>query len=57
VSSILADLAPDFVLIYGDRFESFAAMVAATQMNVASAHVEGGDYTEAERWTIRFATP
>ena len=46
VSSILADLAPDFVLIYGDRFESFAAMVAATQMNVASAHVEGGDYTE-----------
>ena len=46
MSSILSELAPDFVLIYGDRFESFAAMIAATQMNIPTAHVEGGDYTE-----------
>lgn len=46
VSSILAELAPDFMLIYGDRFESFAAMIASTQMNIPTAHVEGGDYTE-----------
>src|SRR5205814_3445042 len=46
VASILERLAPDFMLIYGDRFESFAAMIASTQMNVPTAHVEGGDYTE-----------
>src|SRR5205807_714582 len=28
------------------RFESFAAMIASTQMNIATAHIEGGDYTE-----------
>jgi UDP-hydrolysing UDP-N-acetyl-D-glucosamine 2-epimerase len=46
ISSILAELRPDVVLIYGDRFESFAAMIASTQMNIATAHIEGGDYTE-----------
>ena len=30
VSAILAELAPDFLLIYGDSFESFAAMIAST---------------------------
>jgi UDP-N-acetylglucosamine 2-epimerase (non-hydrolysing)/GDP/UDP-N,N'-diacetylbacillosamine 2-epimerase (hydrolysing) len=46
VSAILSEMAPDFILIYGDRFESFAAMIASTQMNIPTAHVEGGDYTE-----------
>ena len=46
VSCILSDLVPDFLVVYGDRFESFAAVVAATQMNIAVAHIEGGDYTE-----------
>lgn len=46
VSCILSELAPDFVVIYGDRFESFGAMIAATQMKFPAAHVEGGDYTE-----------
>jgi UDP-hydrolysing UDP-N-acetyl-D-glucosamine 2-epimerase len=46
VSCILSQLAPDLMLTYGDRFESFAAMIASTQMNVPTAHVEGGDYTE-----------
>src|SRR5205807_5612337 len=46
ISAILADLQPDFTVIYGDRFESFAAMIASTQMNIATAHIEGGDYTE-----------
>lgn len=46
ISSILAELRPDFLLVYGDRFESFAALIAATQMNIATAHIEGGDYTE-----------
>ncbi|HTS61515.1 MAG TPA: UDP-N-acetylglucosamine 2-epimerase [Candidatus Acidoferrales bacterium] len=46
VACILEELAPDIVLLYGDRFESFAALIAATQMNLPAAHVEGGDYTE-----------
>lgn len=46
ISSILAELKPDFTVIYGDRFESFAAMIASTQMNIPTAHIEGGDYTE-----------
>lgn len=46
VSQILAELHPDFLLVYGDRFESFAALIAGTQMGIPTAHVEGGDYTE-----------
>lgn len=46
ISAILAELRPDFTIIYGDRFESFAAMIASTQMNIPTAHIEGGDYTE-----------
>jgi UDP-hydrolysing UDP-N-acetyl-D-glucosamine 2-epimerase len=46
ISAILVKLQPDVLLIYGDRFESFAAMIAASQMNIPVAHIEGGDYTE-----------
>ena len=46
VSHILDELRPDVLIVYADRFESFAAMIAGTQMNVPTAHVEGGDYTE-----------
>lgn len=43
--ALVADL-PDIFVVYGDRFESFAAMIAATQMNLPTAHVEGGDLTQ-----------
>lgn len=46
VSAALAELKPDLFVAYGDRFESFAAVIAATQSNVPTAHIEGGDYTE-----------
>lgn len=39
-------LAPDAVVIYGDRFEAFAAMIAATQMSLPVGHIEGGDLTQ-----------
>jgi UDP-hydrolysing UDP-N-acetyl-D-glucosamine 2-epimerase len=32
--------------VYADRFEGFAAVIAASQMNIPTAHVEGGDLTE-----------
>ena len=46
VGRMLAKLRPDFLVVYGDRSECFAAMIAGTQMNVPTAHIEGGDYTE-----------
>lgn len=45
-SRVLAELKPDFLVVYADRFEGFAAVIAGTQMNIPTAHVEGGDLTE-----------
>jgi UDP-hydrolysing UDP-N-acetyl-D-glucosamine 2-epimerase len=42
----LSKLRPDILVVYADRFEGLAAVVAGTQMNVPTAHVEGGDLTE-----------
>ena len=36
---------PDFVLLEGDRGESLAAAIAATHLNIAVAHISGGDVT------------
>ncbi|MDC0601539.1 UDP-N-acetylglucosamine 2-epimerase [Aliiglaciecola sp.] len=42
----LERLKPDILIVYADRFEGFAAVIAATQMNIPTAHIEGGDLTE-----------
>lgn len=46
MSRELAEIKPDVLVVYADRFEGFAAVIAGTQMNIATAHVEGGDLTE-----------
>lgn len=46
ISEALVRLRPDLMVVYADRFEGLAAVVAATQMNVPTAHIEGGDLTE-----------
>ncbi len=46
LSRVLDEMRPDLLLVYGDRYESLAAMVTGTQMSVPTAHVEGGDYTD-----------
>jgi len=46
ISKALADLKPDMMVVYADRFESLAAVIASTQMNIPTAHIEGGDLTE-----------
>jgi UDP-hydrolysing UDP-N-acetyl-D-glucosamine 2-epimerase len=46
MSEVLDKLRPDLLTVYADRFEGFAAVIAGTQMNVPTAHVEGGDLTE-----------
>src|SRR3990172_3318901 len=39
-------LKPDLVLVVGDRFEIFSAVIAASSMNLPIAHFSGGDITE-----------
>lgn len=46
LSQILDEVRPDFLVVYADRFESFAAMITGTQMNIPTVHIEGGDITE-----------
>jgi UDP-hydrolysing UDP-N-acetyl-D-glucosamine 2-epimerase len=36
-------LKPDIVLIIGDRYEAFAAGIAAAYMNICTAHIQGGE--------------
>jgi UDP-hydrolysing UDP-N-acetyl-D-glucosamine 2-epimerase len=46
ISKVLSEIRPDIVVVYADRFEGFAAVIASTQMNIPTAHIEGGDLTE-----------
>jgi UDP-N-acetylglucosamine 2-epimerase (non-hydrolysing)/GDP/UDP-N,N'-diacetylbacillosamine 2-epimerase (hydrolysing) len=46
ISNALEALRPDIVVVYADRFEGLAAVIAASQMNIPTAHIEGGDLTE-----------
>ncbi|SRR6266571_620765 len=46
IAPVLHAMNPDVFLVYADRFEGFAAVIAGTQMNIPTAHVEGGDVTE-----------
>lgn len=46
ISKVLDEIQPDIMVVYADRFEGFAAVIAATQMNIPTAHIEGGDLTE-----------
>ena len=42
----IASLSPDLLLLVGDRFEMFAAGVAAVPLTVPMVHVHGGEVTE-----------
>ena len=46
IGKALSRLKPDMMVVYADRFEGLAAVVASTQMNVPTGHIEGGDLTE-----------
>ncbi len=46
LSKALSELKPDILVVYADRFEGFAAVIAGTQMGIPTAHIEGGDITE-----------
>jgi len=42
----LSQLSPDIIFIVGDRYEIYAAAIAAMVMNVPIAHASGGEITE-----------
>ena len=46
IGKTLSLLRPDIFVVYADRFEGLAAVIASTQMNIPTAHIEGGDLTE-----------
>ncbi len=46
ISNALKKIKPDILIVYADRFEGFSAVVAGTQMNIPTMHIEGGDITE-----------
>ena len=46
VGKALGEIRPDILVVYADRFEGFAASIAGSQMNIPTAHIEGGDLTE-----------
>jgi len=46
ISEVLKKINPDVFIVYADRYEGFAAVIASTQMGILTAHIEGGDVTE-----------
>jgi len=46
IGKALSRIKPDMFVVYADRFEGMAAVVASTQMGIPTAHIEGGDLTE-----------
>jgi UDP-hydrolysing UDP-N-acetyl-D-glucosamine 2-epimerase len=46
IGNALSHLKPDMMVVYADRFEGLAAVIASSQMSIPTAHIEGGDLTE-----------
>jgi UDP-hydrolysing UDP-N-acetyl-D-glucosamine 2-epimerase len=53
--TIFEQLAPDFVVTIGDRFETMATAVAAAYMNIPLAHTMGGEVTGTIDESVRHA--
>ena len=46
ISRNLNNLKPDLLVLLGDRYETFAAAVSATILNIPIAHIHGGETTQ-----------
>ncbi|MFH1772692.1 MAG: UDP-N-acetylglucosamine 2-epimerase [Candidatus Omnitrophota bacterium] len=55
IADVLADLRPEVVLVLGDRGEQLAAALAAAHMNIAVAHLHGGEVSGTIDESIRHA--
>ncbi len=45
-ADVFADIRPDILVILGDRYESFAAVITALFFKIPVAHLHGGETTE-----------
>lgn len=45
VAEELNKIKPDAMIVNGDRYETFAAVIASSQMHIPTYHLEGGDIT------------
>jgi GDP/UDP-N,N'-diacetylbacillosamine 2-epimerase (hydrolysing) len=54
-ADVLGELAPDILLVIGDRGEVFAACVAAHNLRIVIAHVQGGDISGSLDEPVRHA--
>ena len=55
LATLLDRLRPDVVLTIADRFETMATAVAASYMNIAVAHTQGGEITGSIDESVRHA--
>ena len=55
-STAFDQLKPDIVLVVADRYETLAAGVAASYMNIPLAHTQGGEVTGSIDESVRHAT-
>ncbi|MGH8223651.1 MAG: UDP-N-acetylglucosamine 2-epimerase [Woeseiaceae bacterium] len=54
-ADVLSQLRPDFLLVIGDRGEVLAASIAAHNLRIAIAHVQGGDISGSLDEPVRHA--
>jgi UDP-hydrolysing UDP-N-acetyl-D-glucosamine 2-epimerase len=54
-ATIFDNLRPDVVVVRGDRYEVLSAAIAAAYLNIAVAHIEGGDVSGTIDESVRHA--
>ncbi|MFC1678238.1 UDP-N-acetylglucosamine 2-epimerase, partial [Patescibacteria group bacterium] len=54
-ATIFDNLAPDIVVVRGDRYEVLSAAIAAAYLNITVAHIEGGDLSGTIDESVRHA--
>lgn len=54
-ATVFDNLAPDIVVVRGDRYEVLSAAIAAAYLNIPIAHIEGGDITGTIDESVRHA--
>lgn len=54
-STAFDNLQPDIVVVRGDRYEVLSAAIAASYLNIAVAHIEGGDVSGTIDESVRHA--
>ena len=55
-SSAFSELNPDIVVVIADRYETLAAAVAASYMNILLVHTQGGEISGSIDESVRHAT-